>query len=49
MPVPVRPPVQVAVKEVIDDPPELGGVNATTTDPGPGDAVPIVGAPGGVA
>jgi hypothetical protein len=45
----VAPPVQVAVYERIADPPEAGGVNETTNDPPPGVAVPIIGAPGGVA
>jgi hypothetical protein len=48
-PVAVAPPVQVAVYDVIGDPPELGGVKDTTTDPPEGVAVPITGAPGCVA
>jgi hypothetical protein len=40
------PPVQLAVKEVIGDPPEAGAVNATTTDPGPGVTLTMTGGPG---
>ena len=48
-PVPVAPPVHVAVYEVIADPPEAGAVNATSSAAPAAVAVPIAGGPGGVA
>jgi hypothetical protein len=48
-PVAATPSAQVAVYPVIGDPPELGGVNVTTTVPLPAVAVPIAGTPGCVA